>query len=213
MMEEKVMRKMMKAIALSLLLGAGPLLGAPALTFYEGTGGFANNQDQSVGWQFDVLSPVMVTGLGWFDEGGDGLVTAHMVGVWDGTGTLLTSVLVPAGTAASLDGQFRTVGITPIVLGVGTGYIVGGENFFSNTERLASRVDQTVDPRLRYIDATFSNIGSGFVRPTQFSVADTGFYGPSFSLDSVPPIPAPGALVLGMLGAGSATWLRRRRAI
>jgi len=167
----------------------------PVLTFDENTGGNANNGNQSVGWQFDVLSSLTVTGLGWFDENVDGLAVAHRVGIWDPTGALLASAVVPAGTTAPLDGQFRTVAISPITLTVGNGYIVGGENFATNTERLASNVTQTVNPSIRYIDATFSLIGSGFERPTNFSVATTGFYGPSFSI-----IPEPSSFVLLGLG-------------
>jgi len=41
-----------------------------------------NNNNQTVSWQFDVLTPVWVTGLGWFDQGAGGLGTAHTVDIW-----------------------------------------------------------------------------------------------------------------------------------
>lgn len=171
----------------------------PVLTFNATT--FSNNVNQSLGWQFDVLAPIPVTGLGWFDDSADGLSHAHQVGIWSPTGSLLKSAVVPAGTAAPLDGQFRTVSVSPITLTPGNGYIVGGENFADSTDRIASNVQQFVIPQLRYIDATFGSIG--FVRPFSFSAANTGFYGPSFST-----VPEPTAFG-GVLAA--AIFLRRRR--
>src|SRR5688500_17849486 len=94
----------------------GPAWAIPALTFTPPPTFSAFNQNQSIGWQFDVLAPTVVTGLGWFDDGANGLGLAHQVGIWNPAGTLLTSATVPAGTAAALDGQFRTVPVTAITL-------------------------------------------------------------------------------------------------
>ena len=186
------------------------VLAVPVLTFNEASGGDGFNFDQSVGWQFNVLNPITITGLGWFDEGANGLGHSHTVGIWNPAGTLLDSVLIPAGLGTPLDGQFRTIAITPIVLAPGAGYIVGGENFGSSGDRLASDVTQAIDPRIGYIDATFSTLNSGFVRPTFFSVATTGFYGPSFS------IPEPSGIALGAMALGGLVGfvrlLRRRTA-
>jgi hypothetical protein len=113
---------------------------AGVLTFNPATGGTGSNQNQSVGWQFNVLSPLTVTDLEWFDPNGPngaGLSTAHTVGIWNPAGTLLTSILIPAGTAAPLDGLFRFETVAPVSLAVGNGYVVGGENFATNTDRLA----------------------------------------------------------------------------
>ena len=206
-------RLLLTLVASAFLLSAAVSTNAdPVLTFNPATGLNGVNQNQSVGWQFNVVTSLTVTGLGWYDEGANGLTTAHMVGIWSPGGALLASVLVPAGAVASLDGQFRTIAIAPIVLAVGNGYIVGGENFAQNTERLAFNVTQTVDPRIAFVDATFSDVGSGFVRPTNFSVAETGFYGPSFSVAGTQNVPEPATLLL--LGSGLAgvlTQVRKRR--
>src|ERR1700730_14870335 len=96
---------------------------ASVITFNPATGGTAANADQTVGWQFNVLSPLTATGLEWYDAAGTGLSTAHTVGIWSPAGTLLTSILIPAGVAAPLDGMFRFQSIAPINLPVGNGYI------------------------------------------------------------------------------------------
>jgi len=193
--------------AASFLLAGAAAHGHPVLSFNEATGGNATNQNQSVGWQFNVVSPLTVTGLGWFDQGANGLSVSHTVGIWNPSGTLLSSVVVPAGVAAPLDGQYRTSAVAPFTLPVGTGYIVGGQNFSTSTDRLASNVSHTVDSRISYVDATFSNLNSGFVRPTQFSVAFTGFYGPSFS---VVPVPEPSSITLAFLAATAMAWFAQR---
>lgn len=182
---------------------------APAITFDEATGVSGNNNNQTVGWQFDVLTPVWVTGLGWFDQGANGLGTAHTVGIWAPNGTLLTSVLVPAGTAAPLDGQYRVADIPDILLPVGTGYIIGGENFSTSDDRLVANAVQVVDPRIHYVDATYSLIGSGFVEPTHVSIANTGFEGPMAVL-----VPEPATVLLlatGLVGVGTRALRSRRR--
>lgn len=43
-----------------------------------------------------------VSALGFHDEGGNGLLTSHEVGIYDLSQTLLGSVTIPAGTGATL---------------------------------------------------------------------------------------------------------------
>src|ERR1700730_1244531 len=34
------------------------------------------------GWTFYLLEPITVTGVGWYDDGLDGLAHAHEIGIW-----------------------------------------------------------------------------------------------------------------------------------
>jgi len=80
------------------------------------------------------------------------------------------------------------------------GYIIGGENFDTNGDRLAFDVTQSVRTDfINYEHPTFSILGTGFIRPTQDSIANTGFYGPMFG----GAIPEPSTLVLIVLGVAT----------
>jgi hypothetical protein len=158
---------------------------ANGMDFVAGSGSCGTNQDQSVGWQFDVTTPITVNRMSWFDEGGNGLSVAHQVGIWNPAGALIasTNVTIPSGTGATLDGNYRTVSITPTLLPVGNGYIVGGYNGSGSTDCLSANVTQTPHPNINYVDATFSGLNGIFERPASFSAANNGFYGPGFQVD------------------------------
>jgi hypothetical protein len=115
--------------------------------------------------------------------------------------------------------MFRSELVAPVTLPVGNGYVVGGQNFFANTDRLACGSGGGCDgllaftlnpPSLAFVNATFSGFG-GFQEPTNFSIAHEGFFGPSFS---IVPGPIVGAGLPGLIaacGGGLLAWWRRRR--
>jgi hypothetical protein len=207
-----------KVYVLSFAVSMAFTASASVITFNPATGGTAANADQTVGWQFNVLSPVTVTALEWYDSAGTGLSRAHTVGIWGPTGTLLTSIVVPAGVAAPLDGLFRFQAIAPINLAVGNGYIVGGQNFAASTDLMAcgsggscdGLLVQTIDPRLAFVNATFS-LGAGFTDPTSASIAHEGFFGPSFSTPAIPEPSSMALLVIGLIVGGSVMRYRKQR--
>lgn len=166
------------------LLGSS---GVNAVDFVPGTGSCGGNSLQSVGYEFDVTSPVTVTAMAWFDDGLDGLTVSHEVAIWDPSGAVVsgTHVTIPAGTGAALDGIWRVVPIPPTTLSPATGYIVGGMNGQVG-ECLTSNIAQTVHPDLTYVDPTYGS-GPPFNRPVSHSSATEGFYGPSFQIGGVPP--------------------------
>ena len=74
----------------------------------------------------------VVTHLGYFDATGTGLLTNHWVGIYQGapgSGALLASVQVPAGTAASPMSGFRWVALsTPLTLQANTNYVLAASD-------------------------------------------------------------------------------------
>ena len=196
----------------ALIAVCGAAQATPAISFNESTGGSGTQQDQSVGWQFNVLSALTVTGLGWFDAGQDGLSVSHEVGIWNSAGVLLASTVLGAGTSEALDGQYRMHSIAPIVLAAGSGYIVGGLNSLNSTDRLAYDVTMILNAGIEFVDATFGNVNSTFQRPTQFSAANTGFFGPMFAAQGAATVPEPASLGLaGLALAFVAAGAKRRR--
>ena len=175
----------------------------PIITFDESSGTSAFNNRQNVGWRFDVLDPINVAALGWYDEGLDGLGAEHQVGIWDATGNLLVSALVPGGAIAGLDDVYRRVNISELHLDVGRGYIVGGLNVDDSIDRLASNVDQVVDSSIRFVSATFSLPTTNLERPTLSSTAASGFYGPMFFVANVPLPSTILLLMVGIVGLGA----------
>ena len=125
------------ALAIACLMTPAVWADTPAFT----SGGYAINPPPSFtgtkGWVFGNSGPsdyMAITQLGVFDNGGDGLVNSHQVGLWgvDGTvPTLLASVTIPAGTAAPLIGGYRYMPITPVLIPPGyrlpRQFVVGAE--------------------------------------------------------------------------------------
>lgn len=87
--------------------------------------GLSHYPHETVGWEFSVGEAIVVTELGYYDYGLDGLLTFHDVGIWDDSGNLLASALLNRGDDATLRGDYRFVAIDPVVLEPGTAYIVG----------------------------------------------------------------------------------------
>jgi hypothetical protein len=85
-----------------------------------------------------------------------------------------------------LDGLFRTIAITPIILAPGGGYVVGGQNFSTNTEQLAFGVPPTTVPSIAFVTGEFSNADGIFERPTNPTGNPQCCWGPSFSGTAVP---------------------------
>lgn len=111
-----------------LILGCGPIRAdQTAISFTGVNNQFLDGADRMIGWEFTVGSaPIEVSGLGYFDFGGNGLAHSHQVGIWQTDQTLVGSAIVPAGTAAPLTDFFRYVSpASPFNLSSGSTYVIG----------------------------------------------------------------------------------------
>ena len=76
-----------------LAAGAQPTSANPIIDFTDGRAEPVIGT-VTYGYDFSVLSPVQVTGLGVFESFARLLGASHEVGLWDSTGTLLASATV-----------------------------------------------------------------------------------------------------------------------
>ena len=96
------------------------------LNFTPSANTFVDGVDRVMGWEFRTSSqPVTATKLECFDAGQNGLAVAHTVAIYKkSTQQLIVSAIVPAGNVAPLEGFFRVVPITPLLLDPNTDYVV-----------------------------------------------------------------------------------------
>jgi hypothetical protein len=67
-----------------------------------GSGVGRAGHNSTKGWAFTTSSPILVTQLGLWDQGNNGLNTSHMVSIWTSTGTLMAQSTITSGTGATL---------------------------------------------------------------------------------------------------------------
>jgi hypothetical protein len=81
----------------------------------------------TVGFKFTANSTFNINSLGFYDLQQDGLQTSHAVGIFNTSGTLLTSTTIASGTAGVLDGKFRYADIPSFTLNSGQTYVIAGQ--------------------------------------------------------------------------------------
>jgi len=165
----------------------------------------------TVGYNFNLTKPYIVTSLGFYDDLDDGLLSSHMVGIFDATTqALLVSATLQSGTADLLQNGFRWLSVPEFVLAPGS-YVMGATSSGdpnSFDPFLYAGVDPVVSDGFVLGTSSLSESGSGNVLafPTIDEGVPYGFIGPNMAGRSpVPEIDPAGmgsvlALVTGALG-------------
>jgi len=165
-----------------------------AVSFTGGTvatdsGGF------TIGWSFDLSAPVLITGVGVWDQNGDGLAGGYAVQFRQLGGQVfnfLGSAFVPAGTSAPLIDGFRYVPLsTPLLLGPGSGYSIFSEVGTSTPP----------DAFIVSADSVSTAAGITYRGGSAGAGAPNSYFGPNFmfvSLSNTVPDSAPAWLLLSL---------------
>jgi len=161
------------------------------------------------GWTFTILQPVTVTGLGWYDNGGDGLFHPHEIGIWPGglysggvSSELLGSITIPSSTAAPLESYYRKLDL-PAELTLSPGeYTVAGTHIVDNEDPVSFydvsiSVPPSGDPRFVTGGPAYA-FGGGFRPPDRIALNDALLLGPMLFVET---IPEPSTLALFAVGA------------
>lgn len=201
-------------LALAMLCGASHALAldTPAYSV-TGSSFFDSDSPVTVGFRFTAESASNLTSLGYHDEGLDGLFSAHDVGLYDLSGTLLASATVPTGTAGDLIGEYRyaTLG-SAYTLTAGTQYVLAAHTSAGDGYRYGTvpPITLTVDPLISIDDnASLYVYGPTLAFPTAFFGYDI-YATPNMLLSPVPE-PETYALLLAGLGLIGFT-LRNKKA-
>jgi len=182
--------------------------GTIAVDFSSVTTNFTNNS-WSLGWQFDVVRPIWVTQLGFYDDLQNGLQETHEVGIWDSNQVLLAHAMVSPSDPLGSWWRWATLS-TPVLLGPGSDYsiaaVTGSENYTWNP------VGFVVAPDISFVLDRWSGPTTSLTYPSSSSGLGmlVGIFGPNF--EYVQSIPEPSTFALVMLGALVLGHPRARRA-
>ncbi len=163
---------------------------------------FGSDRPVTVGFKFTAESASNLTALGYHDEGLDGLFNAHDVGLYDLSGTLLSSATVPGGTTGDLIGEYRYVTLgSAYTLTAGTEYVLAAHTTAGDGYRFGTvpPITLTVDPLISIgDDASRYVYGPGLAFPTAFAGYDI-YATPNMLLS---PVPEPETYALLLAGLG-----------
>jgi hypothetical protein len=207
--------------AVALLLGGvseRALAGSvPVFTISDTKGDPHINGQFTLGWSFHTNAQVVVDKLGVFDDSQDGLISSHMVGIFDKDGGLVpdAETSIAGGDRVPLINQFRYQALArPVTLAAGQDYTIGAlytvEDGTKDDFRVTNAKDFKIIPQLTF-GKTLYAAGDILMAPDTEQNTSPGFFGPNFTV-----APEPSSLTLlslAALGLGGYTWRRRTQAV
>ena len=178
----------------------------------------------TLGVEFSVGSDdIDVTSLGYFDNNQDGLVASHDVALYyvpdpvsaPSTIQLLTSVTVPSGTSATLNGIWRYVDpATPVTLSSGSHYILASHTTSSELTYLYSSDSAGVSSKVTVERGRWDSSSGGTLQDPDEIYSPPSYYFGIANMkfaDPVPTVSEWGMFIFFILLVGSALWVIRRR--
>jgi hypothetical protein len=144
-----------------------------------------SDSDDLQGYRFTVgANDLVVSGLGFFDAGRDGLHTKHPVGIFQvKSRRLVAKGIIPKGEAARLEGNFRYIVIPKVPLLANTTYVVLSYRPQSQaTDAIASSVSGLmVLPEITLDSEIGTNRSGGLIfHNSPFGSSAQAWFGPSF---------------------------------
>lgn len=205
------------AVAILATLALAPAANAQTagLTSFTGgsTFGSFNGTDMTIGWTFTTNKDITVTSLGFYDASpSTPLAQDHEVGLWNSSGTLLTSADV--STTDPIDSNFRYATNVAAELTSGSTYYIGALISSPFTDLyVTSASSVTVDSALTF-DGTARSGTSGSLEFPSITTSGNGRFGPNFlftATSAATPEPGSVALFVGMMTVGAGVLRKRRK--
>lgn len=189
------------ALAFPLVLAATGSIYGSQIAFEFGTAPTTTDNPLSLGFQFTTDTALVISTLGYYDDGGDGLLTSHEVGIFDANGTLLTSTTINSGTVDPLIGHFRYGSIAPFTIGGSLSFTIAATTGGSSDPWAYGTSATLTGLALNPLITVASNAGrfvyqanGGLHYPAE-SFGYTLYAGPNFGFDPAP-VPEPGTFAL-----------------
>jgi len=192
-------------VGLAGLTAAQSHAGTLALDITANPGNTGTSTTHSLGWQFQVNTPIMVDGLAFFNGG---VTQGHDVGIYlDSTHTLLVSTTVLTSDPQSGTGPWLVHAITPFLLAPGTYDIAaetGADNYTSGP------LSMSTIPEITFLQDRYA-FGSPVLAFPSATSGTVGWFGPSFTSFDAVSTPEPASMMLVGVGLLLSGIVRRKR--